>query len=258
MKRLVFTGMLLAAVLLGAAIARAEISGDGNLFVSFSGGFTPHALPRDRDVPVKVQLSTSIKTADDSRPPPLRRISFAVNRYGRISTEGLPVCRPDLLESTDPSTALARCGGALVGRGQLTANVEFPNREPFSAHGKVLAFNGTAHGRPAILIHIYGSRPVNITVILTFAIRHPAKGKFGTVLTTTIPRLASDLGYVTKVSLVFDRRYRYRGRERSFLSARCAAPSGFGGAIFSFTKGTFTFAGDKQIATTLTRNCTVR
>jgi len=258
MKRLALTGLLLATVLFGAAIARGEISGNGGLFVSFNGGFAPHTLPRERDVPVTVRLNTAIKTADGSRPPQLRRIAFEVNRYGHISTTGLPACRPSQLESTDSSTALVRCGGALVGRGRFTANVEFPNRAPFPVHGRMLAFNGTAHGRPAILLHVYGSRPADVTVVLTFAIRHPARGKFGTVLTTRIPRLASDLGYVTKVSLVFERRYRYRGKEYSFLSARCAAPAGFPGAIFSFTRGTFTFADDKRIKTTLTRNCTVR
>ncbi len=258
MKRLACIGLLFSALLSGATIAHGEISGDDGLFVSFDGGFTPRSLPRDRDVPVTVKLNTSIKTADGSRPPQLRKISFAVNRYGQISTKGLPACRPALLESTDPSTALARCRDALVGKGQFTANVEFPNRDPFPVHGSMLAFNGRAHGQPAILLHIHGSRPAEVTVVLTFTIQHPARGKFGTVLSTKIPRLASDLGYVTDVALVFNRRYSYRGKQYSFLSARCAAPSGFPGAIFSFTRGTFTFAGGKQIVTTLTRDCTVR
>ena len=105
MRRLALTGMLLIAALLGAAIAHAEISGSGGLLVSFNGGFTPRSLPRERDVPVTVRLNTSIKTADGSRPPQLREISLEMNRYGRVSTKGLPVCLPGLLESTDPTTA---------------------------------------------------------------------------------------------------------------------------------------------------------
>jgi hypothetical protein len=258
MRRLAFICLLLAAVLFSATIAHGEVFGGNGLFVSFGGGFTPRTLPRDRDVPVTVNLDTAIKTTDGSRPPQLRRISFAVNRYGRITTKGLPTCRPALLESTDPQIALARCRPALVGNGHFGANVEFPNRAPFPVEGRMLAFNGRAHGRPAILLHIYGSNPVKITVILTFTIRHPKSGSFGTVLSTKIPRLAADLGYVTDVSLTFNRRYLYRGKQYSFLSARCAAPAGFPGAIFSFTKGTFTFAGGKQIVTTLTRDCLVR
>jgi hypothetical protein len=258
MKRFALISVLLAAVLFGAAIARGEIAGNGGLFVSFSGGFAPRSLPRDRDVPVTVNLHVGIKTADGARPPQLRRITLAVNRYGRLSTEGLPVCHPALLESTDPPTALARCRHALVGHGKFIAIVAFPNRDPFPVNGRMLAFNGRAHGKPAILLHIHGTNPVDVTVVLAFAIHHPPQGKFGTVLTTKIPKLASDLGYVSDVSLVFNRQYSYHGERHSFLSARCAAPSGFPGAIFSFTRGTFRFAGGTQIHTTLTRDCVVR
>jgi hypothetical protein len=258
MKRLAVIGLLLSAALFGATIARGELAGSNGLFVSFGGGFTPRSLPRDRDVPVTVNLNVSIKTNDGSRPPQLRRITLAVNRYGRLTTKGLPACHPALLESTDPPTALARCRSALVGRGHFAANVEFPNRAPFPVQGQMLAFNGRAHGRPAILLHIHGSNPVEVTVVLTFTIQHPKHGKFGTVLSTKIPRLASDLGYVTDVALEFNRRYSYQGKQYSFLSARCAAPTGFPGAIFSFTRGTFTFAASKPIVTTLTRDCVVR
>jgi hypothetical protein len=258
MRRFAAISLLLLTASLGATLAHAEIECEGDVCVKFGGDFAPRALPRDRDVPVTVHLHTSFKTPEGGRPPHLRRISFAVNRYGRISTAGLPTCRASLLESTDPATALSRCRPALVGQGDFYANVEFPDRPPFPVHGRMLAFNGRSHGRPAILLHIHGSTPVDVTVILTFTIHHPAEGKFGTVLATRIPRLASDLGYVTRVSLTFNRIYRYEGERRSFLSARCAAPAGFPGAIFSFTRGTFVFAGEREIATTLTRNCRVR
>lgn len=258
MKRLGLIVVLSSVLLVGAAIARGEIKGDGGLFVSFNGGFAPRALPRDRDVPVTVNLDVSVKTADGSRPPQLRTITLLVNRYGRLTTAGLPVCRAGLLESTDTRSALSHCRSALVGHGDFRANVEFPNRSPFPVKGKMLAFNSRDKGRPVILLHIHGSNPVEATVVLTFTIRHPQTGKFGTVLATRIPLIASDLGYVTDVSLVFGRTYRVDGEKRSFLSARCAAPAGFPGALFSFTKASFVFAGGKRLSPTLVRDCVVR
>lgn len=258
MKRFGLTGVLCAALLLGAGIARGEIKGSDGLFVSFNGGFTPHALPRDRDVPVTVKLDFSVKTADGTKPPQLRTIRLAVNRYGRLTTAGLPTCRAALLESTDSQSALSRCRSALVGHGKFGAIVELPDRAPFPVKGRMLAFNGRAHGGQAILLHIHGSIPVDVTVVLTFEIHHPPHGKFGTVLTTKIPRIASDLGYVNDVSLVFDRTYRHKGVRRSFLSARCAAPAGFPGALFSFTKASFLFADGKRLTPTLVRDCLVR
>jgi hypothetical protein len=250
--------MLCFVALLGVGMARGQPVKKGNLLLSFGGRFTPHALPRDRDVPVTVDLTGSVRTTDGSRPPQLRTISIAVNRYGVVSTEGLPTCRVGLLESTDSQEALARCRGALVGRGRFGANVEFPNLAPFPVEGKMLAFNGRAHGKPVILVHIHGSHPVEATVVLTFKIHHPRKGKFGTVLSARIPLIASDLGYVTNISLEFGRRYHYNGEQRSFVSARCAAPVGFPGALFSFARGTFTFADGKQLSPTLVRDCVVR
>lgn len=257
MKRLTLIAVLCATVLLGAGMAHGEIFGKGGLFVSFGGRFLPHTLPRDRDVPISVHLEGSVKTADGSPPPQLRTISIAVNRYGRLSTTGLPVCHISLLESTDSQEALARCRPALVGRGEFGAHVAFPNILPFPVEGRMLAFNGRAHGRPAILLHIHGSNPVEATVVLTFKVEHPP-GKFGTVLSAKIPRIASDLGYVTDLSLVFSRTYNYKGKKRSFISARCAAPAGFPGALFTFAKGTFVFADGKRIVTTLARDCLVR
>jgi hypothetical protein len=258
MRRVVFIALVVATALLGAAIARAELTKDGGLLVAFSGRILPHSLPRDRDAPVRVSLDGRVRTTDGSKPPQLRRLSIAVNRYGRLSTEGLPTCRPEELESTSPGLAMARCGDALVGHGRFGAHLEFPEAPPFPAEGTMLAFNGRSHGRQAIFLHIHGSRPVEITVILTFQIHHLREGKFGTVFTAKIPRIAADLGYVTDVSLDFSRRYRYRGQPRSFLSARCAAPDGFPGALFSFARGTFFFADGKRLTSTLARDCLVR
>ena len=136
-------------------------------------------------------------------------------------TRGLPTCRPALLQSTDPRTAPARCRPALVGRGFI-ANVEFPNRA---------RSRSTARCSPSTVACTDGRRssctstarlPVEVTVVLAFTIRHPKQGKFGTVLSTKIPRLASDLGYVTDVALVFNRQYRFRGKDTA--SSAPAAP----------------------------------
>ena len=51
-------------------------------------------------------------------------------------------------------------------------------------------------------------------------------GTFGTIFTARIPKIAGESGYVTNLSLTFSRTYQYQGERRSFLSARCAAPSG--------------------------------
>jgi hypothetical protein len=244
--------------LLGAAAAQGELTQKGNLRVAFDGQLSPRALPRDRLAPVTVRLEGSIRTVDGSSPPPLRRISFAVNRYGRLSFRGLPTCPAGALEQTTTEVALELCRRALVGHGRFAANVAFPGFPPIPATGRLLAFNSRSRGRPAILLHIYGSSPVRATFVLPFTVSQRRRGDFGTVLSTRIPKIASDLGYVTEIGLTIGRRYRYQDRPRSFLSASCPAPPGFRAANFELARGTFSFANEQRLTTSLARACRVR
>lgn len=257
MRRRALTA-LCAALLVGAGAAQAELVQKGDLRLSFEGKFNPKQLPRDRNAPVSIDVSGSIATADGTRPPELRRIQIGVNRYGSVDTRGLPHCRPGLIQNTSTELARRRCGRALVGNGRFGAFVDFPEEPSFPVSGAILAFNGRVGGRPALLLHIHGTVPVRATIVLVFHITRPADGRFGTVFTARIPKIASDLGYVTDISIRLSRRFRHDGERRSYLNARCAAPAGFTGGPFSFARGTFSFANGQRLAVTLTRNCRVR
>ena len=205
-----------------------------------------------------MRISGSIGTADGARPPQLSKIAIAFNRYGRVSTRGLPVCDAADLEQTTSEIARKVCRGALVGHGKFRAKVDFAGREPVPVAGDMLAFNSSKDGTPLLLLHIYGSEPAQVTYVVAFRIVRVNKGPFGTIFVAHIPRIASQLGYVTNVALTFERRYIYQGRARSFLSARCAAPEGFPGAVFTLARGSFTFDNGQRISTSLARNCWVR
>ena len=246
-----------AAVLLGAGLAQAEVTQRGDLRLDFDGRFAPKVLPRDRDAPVSVLIGGAVSSVNGGRPPGLRHISIAVNRYSKVYTRGLPRCQSGLLQSTSSDEALERCGPALVGTGNFGAVVDF-SKDHFPVQGRILAFNSGSPEKPGLLLHIYGPSPAQTTIVLRFEISRPNKGEFGTVFSARIPEIASDLGYVTDLSLKFDRQYRYRGKPRSFLSARCAAPAGFSGGPFAFAKGRFDFDNGQRLSTTLTRVCQVR
>jgi hypothetical protein len=257
-RRLAIPIALLLTALLSASIARGELTQSEGLRVAFDGGFSPSTLPRNRPVPVTVRIDGSIGTVNGSEPPQLRQISFAINRNGKLYSSGLPSCPIELLQSTTSQAALARCRPALIGRGSFGADVDFPNLPLVPVIGKLLAFNGRSNGRPEILLHLYVSSPAQVTLVLPFKVIRQNAGAFGTVLSAQIPKIAGELGYVTDISLEIGRRYRYRGLPRSLLSASCAAPAGFPGAIFNFAKGSFSFANGQRLTTTLTRNCQVR
>jgi hypothetical protein len=215
-------------------------------------------LPRDHPAPIAIEIQGAISTTDGTHPPPVRRIEIALNSNGNISTVGLPACTEPLLQSTSSETALARCRPALVGRGTFAADVQFAGTEPVAATGRLLAFYGRKGGRPALFFHLYATAPTRATFVLPLTISYPDRGNFGTVLAAKIPTLAGGLGSVTKIDLRIGRNYTYHGQRHSFLSASCAAPAEFPGAIFSLAKGSFYFVGGKKIDTTLARSCHVR
>ncbi|HYJ23243.1 MAG TPA: hypothetical protein VEW07_14625 [Solirubrobacterales bacterium] len=257
-RRFLIPAFLTIAVLLGAGLAQAELGQEGNIRISFSGDFSPRTLPRDKLAPVTIDVRGAIKTTDGTHPPAVRRIEIAINRHGRLSTQGLPACSGPLLQSTSTETALARCRPALVGRGNFAANVEFPNTNPVLATGPMLAFYGKSSGKRALLLHLYATTPVRATFVLPLIISNRGDELFGTVLSARIPTLAGGLGSVTRIDLKIGRDYTYRGQRRSFISASCPAPAGFPGAIFSLARGSFYFADGKKIETTLARDCRVR
>jgi hypothetical protein len=259
MRRRVAISVLLALVLgVGATAASGETFQKGKIRIAFSGGFTPHSLPRERAAPVTIELDSSITTTDGSQPPALQTLEVALNSRGRLSTRGLPSCTTATLQSTTTATALTRCRGALVGHGSFGAALASTQAQ-IPARGKILAFNGSRGGRPVVLLHLYGTVPVQATFVLPLKIERRRQGQLGTVLATKIPVLAGGLGSITEVKLKIGRTYGFEGRRRSFLSASCSAPAGFESVpSFPFARGSFYFADETRISTPLNRECRVR
>jgi hypothetical protein len=252
--RLLATALALVAA--AGALANAEVVQKGDLRVSFQGQFSPHALPRQGTVPIAVAIGGRISTTDGAPPPQLRRITIEINRSGQLSAAGLPVCD---LKDIQPSTnrgALAACGDSLVGTGSFSANVELPEQAPFPSNGKVLAFAGREGGRPVILAHVYGTEPIPTSYTLPFQIG-TARGDFGTVLTASLPQVTSDWGFVTGIDLRLNRRFSFRGKRRSYLSAGCPAPAGFPGVSFPLVRASFAFARGTTLTSVLSRSCKV-
>jgi len=248
-----------AVALLGliwAVGAGAELTQKGNLFVRFDGGLQPPALPRDRPAPIAVRIEGTIRVPSGQEPPALRRIRVALNKAGRMDTRGLPSCRKSELDSVDSAKALARCGSALVGSGGITAITSFEDQPNYLMRGEVLLFNASVHGKEAILAHVFQNKPVPIIRVITFHITHPG-GRFGTVLDATIPKSMNRNGYLKSIYLQLQRKFVYRGQRRSYLSANCGAPSGFGSASFPFAHASMSFDDGRTLASTLIRTCRV-
>jgi len=253
---------LIAAVLLSAlgfaATAQAEKEIDGNLIVSFDGGISPHALPRTGVAPVSVTVDSSFATTDESDPPPqLRQIAIGINKDGKIYDRGLPTCQVRRIQPSTIAAARRICGGAIVGSGHVQVRVALANQSPFTFKGPMLVFHAArAGGHRRLLAQVYGSKPPS-AFVLTFKVVRK-EGTFGTLIKTSLPKPARQWAYVTHFDMKLRRVYTYEGQKHSFISAGCAAPAGFPGAVYPFARANFGFAGGKQVATTLVRDCKVR
>ncbi len=246
-------GVLVAGL---ATLAQAELTRDGNVIASFEGGITPKHLPRSGGAPVTVRVAGNIKTTKGTRLPQLRKISVAINRAGQLYDKGLPTCRVESIQPATEEAARKQCGGSIVGDGHVTLVVRLPSQPDYVSRNNLLAFNGPRQkGNKLILAQVYSENPPG-SIILTFTVKkHP--GVYGNVIETELPSYAKGWAYLTHFELNLGRTFRSGGRSHSFISASCAAPKGFPGAVFPFGKATYSFGTGQVLTTKINRSCKV-
>jgi hypothetical protein len=253
--------LLLSAALtllaFAVAPAAAEQSGGAGVVVSLDGSVSPRYLPRHRAVPVRITLESKARATDGSSPPSLSRIEIAFGARGGLETAGLASCPRARLRNATVRQALARCRGALVGRGEITTEVPLDPERPLLAHAGVLAFNGLSAGRPAVWVHAYSASPP-VSFVLPFRMRRLRAGAYGVLLRAPVQSALGRWPRLRSFRLVLGRRYRAGGEWRSYLNARCPLPPRFSIGIFPLARATFHFTPRPTLSTTILRGCRVR
>jgi hypothetical protein len=247
---------LLATALL-AVSARAEVIQEGNLRVSTTGTLAPSRLPRTGAAPIAVGVGGKITTTDGSLPPQLHRMRIELNRHGRLDTAGLPECKVSQIQPASTARALAACRAALVGQGSFSADIVLGTQQPYPTKGRLLVFNGTYKGHPALFGQIYSAHPFATSFVIPFTIGAQPHGSYGTVLSAVLPRAFTAWGYLTGVTMRLGRSYLQGGTRHTLLSASCPAPDGFPGATFPLARVSFGFQ-RQTLRSTLLGSCRVR
>ncbi len=254
---LLFLLTLLAAALASATLASAERTQRGSLISALNGEISPLALPRDRPAPVSISLSGGLSTDDGSLLPRVDRLEIALAGRGDLFTKGLATCTRGALLNTKPAEARASCGAALVGHGTISAAALVPGQQAFDIEAQLLAFNArTARGEPEILLQAYSPTPP-ISVVLPFQVRNRG-GAFATALVADLPQALGPLPRFAGVSMTLGRRFDYRGKRRSYLSAACPAPAGFTAGFLTVAKARYTISDGSHISTEIVRSCRAR
>ena len=193
----------------------------GNLDLTFNGGVKPTRISRTKLTPISFDVSGKIGTVDGTHPPALTEFVLETDPAGVVDVRGLPVCPDARLQSTTTARAEAACRGALVGRGETTVEVAFPERPPIPVKSPLLVVNGGQRGGVTTLyLHAYVTVPTAVAVVIPVQITR-VSGRYGLRSVARVPAIAGGSGSVTRFSLRIDRKFTYRGQRRSIVSARC-------------------------------------
>jgi hypothetical protein len=246
----VLVAVLVAAITAAVAVAGPIVTGkDGN---TQSVEVTiPKKLSKTTPTPVTLRVSTETQnpTAANGVPSPAIQAVVDFDKNASLFTKGVPTCDPSKLQSTSTEAALTACGKAKIGSGSGEALLPVGGKV-FPEPTVITAFNGVPQGgKPVVLLHAYGSAPVQTTLILVGTVSNYGKEGYGPRLDVEIPKIAGGTGAITKFSVAINKRFKFKGKPRSYVSAKCPNSKKLK------ARATFTYVDGESLTATATQSC---
>jgi len=227
----------------------------GNLELTFNGGFTPTTLPKKTLAPIALSVEGKIKTTDGTHPPALKEAVIETDKNGAVNVKGYPICKSGQLQSQDSAHAEKICKPALIGKGTTNVEIEFPESKPIPVTSKLLVFNGGVKGGvTTFFIHAYITVPTPAAIVTTVKIKKIHNGRYGLKAVATIPKIAGGSGSITSFALKINKKFTYKGKKVSVLTAKC--PDGKLQAHVNATFFNYTTGQTTKASTEILRTCT--
>jgi hypothetical protein len=259
LRRLLLASLCLIAALTTVATSFAAVVQEGTLRVSITTQVRPYRLPRTDPAPIDVFIAGHIASTTRGVPSQLTRMTILVNRHGVLDTDAVPVCPVSEIRPATTAHALERCGPSLIGSGHFWASVVFAEQGVYHTTGRLLAFNGRSHDRPAVLAQIYTTQPFPSSFVIPFSITKIPKGAYGTRLSAELPAALGEWGFVDRIKMTIGRTVQTAGeKQRSFLDASCPAVRGADVATFPLALAEFAFADGQGLHATVSKTCGVK
>ena len=240
----------IALVVGTTALAKPHVVRAGSLFIRDNGGIVPNKLPRHTQTPISAWIDAEIGTSDGSHPPAVETLDVDFDKSIQVNAKGLPVCKEHQLVARSTVAAKKACPDAIVGSGSAAVEVAFPEQAPFGAKGPIVLFNGGVRGGTTLLfVHTYVSVPAPTAVVVRVELTRINRGRYGLHAFAEVPRVAGGAGSATGFEIEIDRKFTYKGKGRSYLTASC--PTGT-----YYTEGDISFSDDTRLHFTHPLPCT--
>jgi hypothetical protein len=228
-----------AAITTSVALAGPTVSGpDGNT-QSIETVIAPKKLPKKTLAPatLKVVTRTGSTTAANGVPSPAVRATIDFDKGAQLFTKGLSTCNPAVLQNVSTEIAEEKCGKAKIGTGKAHALLPLGSKV-IDVEQTVTAFNGVPQGgNPTVLLHSYGTTPLQTTLVLVGTVTNYDKQGYGPRLEVQIPLIAGGAGALTEFQVTISKKWTYKGKKVSFVSAECATKTLKTRSVFTYLDG---------------------
>jgi hypothetical protein len=220
-------GALVALTVVGLAVAAPKPNQPsktvvGNLELEFNGNFSPKTLSKTKLTPIGLSAEGKIKTLDGSHPPALQKFLIETDKNGAVDVQGYPTCKSSQLQAQDTAHAEKICKSAIIGTGHTNVEILFEESRKVPVSSKLIVFNGGVKGGVTTLyIHAYITLPVPAAIVTTLKIKKIHHGRYGLLTEATIPKIAGGAGSVTSFNVEINKKFNYKGKKKSILSAKC-------------------------------------
>ncbi len=170
------------------------------------------------------------RTGDGSRVPPVKELRFQADRHLALDLKGVPGCQRSKLDiRRSPGEFEDLCRESIVGRGEVTFEVEFPDQPKVKVRGRSVLVKAVGSAKIDLVNHMFLPAPVTAEIAIPIDVRRVDKGRVGWEAQLLLPKIAGGYGSLIAYSLRIGKK---------FLSATCVGRQLELRAVTIFADGT--------------------
>ncbi|HVO54999.1 MAG TPA: hypothetical protein VMT37_11370 [Solirubrobacterales bacterium] len=219
---MIATAAIVASVALAAPVGAPVTSSDGNS-QAYGAVLKPNKLFKKTWTPAALEVTTELtnSTKANGVPVPTTHVQIDFDKNTKVFAKGYPTCPASKLQSVSTEIARRECKSAIIGTGHAEALLPVGG-QVFTVPQEVTAFNGVPQGgKPVILLHTYGTTPIQAALVLTGVVSNYNKEGYGPRLDVEVPLIAGGTGAIKSFTVKVEKKYKYQGKQVSYIQGKC-------------------------------------